>query len=389
MFNHASSARPRAAALLICSIAAGGLLVVSSAGAAIVATVPLATSANYAVLGGSTVTNTGASTLDGSLGLSPGSSVTGFPPGLVLAPGVTDVTNGAAGQAQSDLTLAYVNAAGRSIDATTTADLGNLELGAGVYAGPDHSALQLTGPLTLDGAGDPSSVFIFQTDSSLTTASSSSVNLINGAQECNVFWQVASSATLGTGSDFTGNILALTSITVTSNVTVHGRALARNGAVTLDDDTFVTPTCATDVGTTTTTAPAVTTTLPAVTTTVPDTTITTLPEATTTTVPETTTTFTSGERTTVPDVATTTVPGQTLSSLPTDTTSTVAAPAPPTTPQIPGTPIIGPPRTGGVTPVETFPWLTVIFLGLFLGNGTIAAVLTRRMRQLDSSGTGS
>ncbi|MGD9705728.1 MAG: ice-binding family protein [Acidimicrobiia bacterium] len=98
---------------------------------------------------------------------------------------------------------------------------------AGVYTGPSKGALGLTGTLVLDGANDPNSVFIFQTDSSLITASNSTVSLINGAQECNVFWQVGSSATLGTNSVFTGNILALTSITVNTNVTVHGRALAR------------------------------------------------------------------------------------------------------------------------------------------------------------------
>ena len=122
----------------------------------------------------------------------------------------------------------------------------------GVYAGPSKSPLSLTGPLVLDGAGDPNSVFIFQTDSTLITGSGSTVTLINGAQECNVFWQVGSSATLGTGSVFIGNILALTSITVTTSVTVHGRALARNGAVTLDNDTFTTPTCAQSAGATTT-----------------------------------------------------------------------------------------------------------------------------------------
>lgn len=213
--------------------------------AAIVPTVPLLTSANYSVLGASTVTNTGNSTLGQSLGLWPGTSITGFPPGLVQAPGTTHVADAVAQQAQSDLTAAYVNADGRSIDATTAADLANLTLQPGVYAGPSHGALGLTGPLTLDAGGDPTAVFIFQTDSSLTTASSSTVTLINGAQECNVFWQVGSSATLGTGSVFVGNILALTSITVTNGVTVHGRALARNGAVTLDNDTFTTPTCET------------------------------------------------------------------------------------------------------------------------------------------------
>jgi hypothetical protein len=241
------------------------LLVVGSAvSAAIVPTVALGTSANYAVLGGSTVTNTGNSVLNGSLGLAPGTSVTGFPPGIVIPPGTTDVANGAALQAQTDLTAAYVDASGRPLNGTTTADLGGLTLVGGVYAGPSKSPLSLTGNLTLDGAGDPNSVFIFQTNSTLITASGSSVTLINGAQECNVFWQVGSSATLGTGSVFIGNILALTSITVTTGVTVHGRALARNGAVTLDTDTFTFPTCDLSVPTTTlsttTTVPGGTTT---------------------------------------------------------------------------------------------------------------------------------
>ncbi|HEY5011370.1 MAG TPA: ice-binding family protein, partial [Acidimicrobiia bacterium] len=150
-------------------------------------------------------------------------------------------------------------AAGRPLSATTGANLANRHLVGGVYAGPSKGALSLTGPLVLDGAGNPNSVFIFQTNSSLITASSSTVSLINGAQECNVFWQVGSSATLGTGSVFTGNIMALTSISVTSGVTVHGRALARNGAVTLDNDVFTRPTCALSVpgggGSPTTTTP--------------------------------------------------------------------------------------------------------------------------------------
>jgi hypothetical protein len=113
--------------------------------------------------------------------------------------------------------------------------------------------LLLSGPLVLDGGGNLDAVFIFQTDSTLITASSSTVSLINGAQECNVFWQVGSSATLGTNSTFRGNILALQSITVTTGVTVHGRALARNAAVTLDTDVFVSPTCAQAAAATTTT----------------------------------------------------------------------------------------------------------------------------------------
>jgi len=263
MTHRLASRRSGATTLIVLTTTA--LLVLGSvASAAIVPTVLLGTSANYAVLGGSTVTNTGNSILNGSLGLSPGTSITGFPPGIVVPPGTTDNANGAAAQAQVDLTAAYVDAAGRPLNATTTADLGNLILVGGVYAGPAKGALSLTGALTLDGAGDPNSVFIFQTNSTLTTASGSTVTLINGAQECNVFWQVGSSATLGTGSVFAGNILALTSITVTTGVTVHGRALARNGAVTLDTDTFILPTCDLSVPTTTS---STTTTVPGATTT--------------------------------------------------------------------------------------------------------------------------
>ncbi len=237
-------ARPKSAALLaVAAAAALPLLIGTSADAAIVAKVHLVTAANYAVLGASTVTNTGPSVLNGSLGIWPGTAITGFPPGSVVPPGTTDITNAAAETAQTDLRHAYIDARGRPVTATTTADLANLNLQAGVYAGPDKSPLSLTGPLTLDGNGDPTSVFIFQTDSTLVTASSSTVSLINGAQACNVFWQVGSSATLGSGSVFVGNIMALTSITVNTGVTVQGRALARNGAVTLDDDTFVEPTC--------------------------------------------------------------------------------------------------------------------------------------------------
>jgi hypothetical protein len=218
----------RTAAALVAGTAAVAMLFVGSASAAIVPTVPLGTSANYAVLGASTVTNTNATVLDGSLGLWPGTSITGFPPGIVLPPGTIDATNAAAQQAQSDLTVGYVNAAGRPLDGNTPADLANQTLAPGVYAGPSKSALLLTGPLTLDGAGDPTAVFIIKTDSTLTTSSASTVTLINGAQECNVFWQVGSSATLGTGSVFRGNILALTSITVTSSVVVHSWELRRS-----------------------------------------------------------------------------------------------------------------------------------------------------------------
>lgn len=260
--------RRRIGALLVAATMGVLLGTGISASAAIVPTVQLATSANYAVLAGTTVTNTGNSVLDNSLGLWPGSSITGFPPGLVLAPGTTDTTNAAAQQAQSDLTAAYLDAAARPVDATISSQLANLQLIPGVYSGPSKSPLLLSGPLVLDGQGDRNAVFIFQTDSTLITESASTITLINGAQECNVFWQVGSSATLGTGSVFTGNILALTSIAVTTGVTIHGRALARNGEVTLDNDIFTKPTCEQAASpTTTSTSPSatvsVTDTLPA------------------------------------------------------------------------------------------------------------------------------
>ena len=237
------------------------LTVGTQASAAIVPTVQLLTSANYSVLGSTQVTNTGPTVLAESVGVSPGTLISGFPPGTVNPPGTTDSANGASGQARADLTAAYLDAAGRALDATVVADLSALSLAGGVYAAASNGPLSLTGTLVLDGAGDPTTVFIFKTDSTLITGSSSTVSLINGAQECNVFWQVGSSATLGTGSTFVGNIMALTSITVTTGVTVHGRALARNGEVTLDSDTFTAPTCnLTAPAPTTTAAPSATTT---------------------------------------------------------------------------------------------------------------------------------
>ena len=222
----------------------GTVIVSNPVHAGIVPTVQMATAANYSVLAASTVSNTNPSVLAQSVGLAPGSSIVGFPPGIVQAPGTIAATNPVTLTAQDDLTIAYLDAAGRSVEFTqTNPDLVGQTLIPGVYAATAKAPLSLSGQLVLDGQNDPNAVFIFQTDSTLITGSASSIALINGASECNIFWQVGSSATLGTGSTFVGNILALTSITVTSSVTVHGRALARNGAVTLDNDTFTQPSC--------------------------------------------------------------------------------------------------------------------------------------------------
>jgi hypothetical protein len=203
--------------------------------------VPLGTAEPFAVLAGSTVTNTGPTVINGDLGLSPGTAVTGFPPGTVN--GSQHVTDAVAAQAQTDLTTAYNDAAGQAPTGTVSADLGGQRLAPGVYR--SASSLGLTGALTLDAQGNANAVFIFQAGSTLTTASASSVNLVNGAQACNVFWQVGSSATLGTASTFRGSVLALTSITATTGATVDGRLLARNAAVTLDSNTITRSRCAT------------------------------------------------------------------------------------------------------------------------------------------------
>lgn len=187
----------------------------------------------FGVLGGQTVTNTGLTTVSCEVGVSPGSAITGFPPGTAESFHAADVL---AGQAQLDLTAAYNDAAGQPCNTDLTGqDLGGMILTPGVYCF-DTSA-QLTGNLTLNGNG----VYIFQIGSTLTTDSGSTVTLINGAQPGNVFWQVGSSATLGTTTQFVGNIFALTSITATTGATVNGRLLARNGSVTLDSNIITCP----------------------------------------------------------------------------------------------------------------------------------------------------
>ncbi|WP_218825644.1 ice-binding family protein [Streptosporangium subroseum] len=231
-------------------IATGSIAVKPCAANALAVPVGLGTAADFAVLGGASVTNTGPTIVTGDLGTSPGSAVSGFPPGILI--GALHVADTVAAQAQTDLATAYNDAASRIPDATIPTQLGGTTVTPGVYNSA-AGTFQITGNLTLDAQDDPDAVFIFQAASTLITAAASTVTLTGGAQACNVFWQVGSSATLGATTDFVGDILALTSITVVSGVTVNGRTLARNGSVTLDTDTITLSTCAGPSGRSTTT----------------------------------------------------------------------------------------------------------------------------------------
>ena len=198
------------------------------------AQISLGTAQSFGVLAGSTVTNTGATTVNGNVGVSPGSAVSGFGPGVIVG-GAIHSNDAVAMQAQNDLTTAYNNIAATPCTVDLTGqNLGGLTLTPGVYC--FSSSAQLTGALTLDALGNPNALFLFKIGSTLTTATGSSVTVINsGGNSCNkAYWQVGSSATIGTGTSFAGDILALTSITITTGANSSGRALARNGAVTLD-----------------------------------------------------------------------------------------------------------------------------------------------------------
>jgi hypothetical protein len=216
--------------------------------------VPLGTAGTFTVLGGSTVTNTGFTVINadtgvgGNLGVSPGSSVTGFPPGVVTPPGAQDVGDAAAGSAETNAGHALSVAQGLTPNHTFAPvwDLVGQTFTAGVYNDP--SSFALSGTVTLDGGGNPDSVFVFQAGSTLITSASSIVALTNGAQACNVFWAVGSSATLGATSLFNGTILASVSATIGDGTQVQGRVLAGSGAVTLSDDVIHTPACAPSSG---------------------------------------------------------------------------------------------------------------------------------------------
>jgi hypothetical protein len=224
--------RPRIAPILVVTAA-----VVAGAWptAAFAATQPrLGTALNFAAIAGSTITNTGPTVIKGNVALSPGSAITGFPPGISAVRNIADAN---AVKAKTDLVTAFTDAASApSTSNLTGKNLGGLNLTAGVYS--FSSSAQLTGKLTLSGTG----VFIFRIGSALTTATASAVLLRNGAQACAVYWEVGSSATLGSATQFQGNLMALTSITmVTGANIITGRAMARNGALTLDTNQITPP----------------------------------------------------------------------------------------------------------------------------------------------------
>ena len=226
MTDIGSCVRPRRARyfwVAACSLAAGAiaLFIVTQPAGAAVAPVGLGTAGSFAVLAGSTVTNTGPSQISGNLGVSPGSAVTGFPPGIVTD-GTIHIADGVAGGAQADLTIAYNDAAGRVKTASANSFIGaGQSLSPGVYQA--SSSLEVGGALILNAHNDPNAVFIFQAPAStLTTDTGTHIFLTNGAQACNVFWQVGSSATLNSGTTFQGTILALTSISVLSGDTIQG-----------------------------------------------------------------------------------------------------------------------------------------------------------------------
>ncbi|MCI4333727.1 MAG: ice-binding family protein [Thermoplasmata archaeon] len=202
--------------------------------------VPLGSASSYAALSGTTVTSTGATAITGDIGVSPGTSVTGFPPGTYT--GTENVSNAASAAAEANATLAYNNASSRSNCAVTVAgNIGGQTLTPGLYKSTSSLAIS-SGDLTLSGGGNPNGVFVFQVASALTTTSGRAVILTNGAQAANVYWQVGSSVTLGTTSKMSGTLISYASITMMTGSHLNGRAMARTGDVTLSASTIVVPT---------------------------------------------------------------------------------------------------------------------------------------------------
>lgn len=215
-----------------------GTLMVIPVQSTVQPTVALAGAANFAVLAGSAISSTGATTITGDLGLSPGSSVGGFPPGILV--GTQHINDVIANQAKLDLTAAYNDAAGRTATdiVTLSGNIGGLTLTPGLYKSTSSLAIS-SGDLTFDAQGNAGAIFIIQIASTLTTTSGRQVILKGGALASNIFWQVGSSATFGTTSKFKGTILAMQSITFNTGATLDGKGLARIGAVVMAGNTIV------------------------------------------------------------------------------------------------------------------------------------------------------
>ena len=315
-------------------------------------TVNLGSTSNFAVLAGSGITNTGPTTVSGTAGGDMGSDPTpAFTGDILVTTTGTKYTAPSAvvTAAKTALITAYDDAAGRTPATTVTADLGGQTLVGGVYNAA--AAMALTGTLILDGQNNPDAVWIFQAGSTLTTAGSSVVQLINGAQACHVFWQVGSSATFGTSSDFTGHVLALTSITATTGATFKGQLLARNGAVTLDTNTITNDVCA-----------AVT------------------PTPTASVTPSSTPVVTPPTETVAPPVVT---PSATPSASATPSSTPTASETPSATPTEVASASPTPVETteaGGELPNTETPWLNVLAVGLGVILAGGAVLFFRRKR---------
>jgi len=226
---------------VVFSLAVSFLLITTSIATALTNTVNLHTADSFAVLAGAGITNTGTTTITGDVGSFPTLSQSGF--GTVTLNGANHAGDSVTQGAKTDLVTAYNDAFGRTPVTTIPTELGGHTYTTGIY-NSESGEFGITGTLTLDAQNNPDAVFIFKAGSTLVTASDNSVVLlINQAQACNVFWQVTSSATLGTHSTFAGNILALESITVNTGATVNGRILARNGEVTLDGNNITVDIC--------------------------------------------------------------------------------------------------------------------------------------------------
>jgi LPXTG-motif cell wall-anchored protein len=301
-------------------------------------TVNLGSTSNFAVLAGSGITNTGPTTVSGTAGGDLGSDPTPAFTGdtLVTTTGTKYTAPSAVvTAAKTALITAYDDAAGRTPATTVTADLGGQTLVGGVYNAA--AAMALTGTLILDGQNNPDAVWVFQSGSTLTSAGSSVVSLINGAQACHVFWQVGSSATFGTSSDFTGHVLALTSITATTGATFKGQLLARNGAVTLDTNTITNDVCAAAV----------------------------TPTATVSATPSSTPVVTPPTATATPSST------PTASATPSATPTEASSPSP--------TPVETT-ETGGELPNTETPWVNIIALGALVIAAGGAILFFRRKR---------